>query len=149
MAVMNIPKFERFFRAAASLDVDKEDLRRYDEFVNREISDLLIRGQAAAKANDRDIIQPHDLPITKGLQESIHSFKALNEDIDLQSVLEQLTKLPVLDMDYSDETRAKLPEIAGGLSVALARSFKIVNPDLKNPMSQDWDKAFKLFDLLL
>lgn len=149
MAVMNIPKFERFFRAAASLDVDKADLRRYDEFVNREISDLLIRGQAAAKANDRDVIQPHDLPITKGLQESVHAFRALNEDIDLQDVLEQLTRLPVLDMDYSDETRAKLPEIAGGLSVALARSFKIVDPDLKNPMSQDWDKAFKLFDLLL
>jgi hypothetical protein len=149
MAVMNIPKFERFFRAAASLDVDKEDLRRYDEFVNREISDLLIRGQAAAKANDRDVIQPHDLPITKGLQESIHAFKALNEDIDLQDVLEQLTRLPVLDMAYSDETRTKLPEIAGGLSVALARSFKIVDPDLKNPMSQHWDKAFKLFDLLL
>lgn len=149
MAVMNIPKFERFFRAAASLDVDKEDLRRYDEFVNREISDLLLLGQAAAKANDRDVIQPHDLPITKGLQESIHAFRALNEDIDLQDVLAQLAKLPVLDMEYSDETRAKLPEIAGGLSVALARSFKIVNPDLKNPMSQDWDRAFKLFDLLL
>jgi hypothetical protein len=29
------------------------------------------------------------------------------------------------------------------------RSFKIVDPDLKNPMRQDWDKAFKLFDLLL
>lgn len=149
MAVMNIPKFERFFRAAASLDVDKADLRRYDEFVNREISDLLIRGQAAAKANDRDVIQPHDLPITKGLQESVHAFRALDEAIDLEDVLEQLTQLPVLDMDYSDETRAKLPEIAGGLSVALARSFKIVDPDLKNPMSQDWDKAFKLFDLLL
>jgi hypothetical protein len=146
---MNIPKFERFFRAAGSLDVDKEDLRRYDEFVNREISDLLIRGQATAKANDRDVIEPHDLPITKGLQESIHAFRALNEDIDLQEVLEQLTRLPMLDMEYSDETRAKLPEIAGGLSVALARSFKVVAPDLKNPMSQDWDRAFKLFDLLL
>jgi hypothetical protein len=149
MPVMNIPKFERLFRAAASLDVDKEDLRRYDEFVNHEISDLLIRGQATAKANARDVIEPHDLPITKGLQESIHAYKALNEDIDLQDVLEQLTRLPVLDMAYSDETRAKLPEIAGGLTVALARSFKIVDPALKNPMSQDWDRAFKLFDLLL
>ncbi|WP_218669397.1 DUF1931 family protein [Massilia sp. KIM] len=149
MAVMNIPKFERFFRAAASLDIDKEDLRRYDEFVNREIADLLVRGQATAKANDRDVIEPHDLPITKGLQESIHAFRALDEDIALQDVLDQLTRLPVLDMEYSDETRARLPEIAGGLSVALARSFKIVDPDLKNPMSRDWDKAFKLFDLLL
>src|ERR1700704_1927884 len=29
MTVMNIAKFERFFRLAAGLDVDKEDLRRY------------------------------------------------------------------------------------------------------------------------
>jgi hypothetical protein len=151
MPVMSIPKFERFFRAAASLDIDKEDLRRYDEFVNHKIYDLLLRGQANAKANDRDIIEPHDLPITKGLQESIHAYRALNEEnqIDLPSILEQLTKLPVMDMDYNDETRARLPEVAGGLSVALARSFKIMNPDLKNPMSQDWDKAFKMFDQLL
>jgi hypothetical protein len=151
MPVMSIPKFERFFRAAASLDIDKEDLRRYDEFVNHKIYDLLLRGQANAKANDRDTIEPHDLPITKGLQESIHAYRALNEEnqIDLPSILEQLTKLPVMDMDYNDETRARLPEVAGGLSVALARSFKIMNPDLKNPMSQDWDKAFKMFDQLL
>jgi hypothetical protein len=146
---MSIPKFERFFRAAASLDVDKEDLRRYDEFVNHKIYDLLLRGQANAKANDRDVIQPFDLPITKGLQESIHAFRPINEDIDLQSILEQLTRLPVLDMEYSDETRAKIPEIAGGLSVGLARSFKIMNPDLKNPMPNDWDKAFKVFDTVL
>jgi hypothetical protein len=149
MPVMSIPKFERFFRAAASLDVDKEDLRRYDEFVNHKVYDLLLRGQANAKANDRDVIEPFDLPITKGLQESIHAFRPINEEIDLQSILEQLTKLPVLDMEYSDDTRARIPEIAGGLSVGLARSFKIMNPDLKNPMSDDWDKAFKIFDTVL
>jgi hypothetical protein len=149
MPVMSIPKFERFFRAAASLDVDKEDLRRYDEFVNHKVYDLLLRGQANAKANDRDVIEPFDLPITKGLQESIHAFRPINEDIDLQSILEQLTKLPVLDMEYSDDTRARIPEIAGGLSVGLARSFKIMNPDLKNPVPDDWDKAFKIFDTVL
>jgi hypothetical protein len=49
-------------------------------------------------------------------------------------------------MEYSDETRAKLPEIAG---VPVARSLNVINPDLNNPTSQDWDKAFSLFDLLL
>jgi hypothetical protein len=149
MPIMSIPKFERFFREAASVDVDKEDLRRYDEFINRKLYDLLLRGQATAKANDRDVILPHDLPVTKGLQESIHAFRAINEGIELQPILDQLTRLPVLAMEYSDEVRAQLPEVAGGLSVALARCFKIVNPDLKNPMSQDWDKATQLFDLVL
>jgi hypothetical protein len=149
MSIMSIAKFERFFRAVAELDVDKEDLRRYDEFVNHKIYDLLLRGQATAKANDRQIILPIDLPITKGLQESIHSFRQYNEDIELQPILEQLAKLPVMDLEYSDETEAMIPEIAGGISVALARAFKVMEPDLKNPMSQHWEKTFRIFDLLL
>jgi hypothetical protein len=77
MSIMGVAKFERFFRVAASLDVDKADLKRYSEFVNKKIHDLLIRGVAAAKANGRDRIQPFDLPITKGLEESIHNFKKI------------------------------------------------------------------------
>jgi hypothetical protein len=149
MALMSIPKFERFFRAVAGLDVDKEDLRRYDEFVNRKIYDLLLRAQATAKANGRDIIWPYDLPITKGLQESIHSFREFDKDIQLKPILDQVTKFPVMDLDYGEDTEAELTEVAGGLSVALARSFKIFDPDLKNPMTQHWDKAFRMFDLLL
>src|SRR5689334_13063382 len=45
MALMGIAKFERFFRLAAGLDVDKSDLRRYSDFVNGKIYDLLLRGQ--------------------------------------------------------------------------------------------------------
>jgi hypothetical protein len=149
MRVMSIPKFERFFRLAAGLDVDKADLKRYSEFVNRKIYDLLLRGQAAAKANGRDIIEPFDLPITKGLQESIHEFRSVDAEIELQPILDDLLARPPLDLAYSVETEARLPEIAGGLSVALARSFKIIDPDVKNPQSEQWERSFRIFDLLL
>jgi Domain of unknown function (DUF1931) len=36
------------------------------DFGNDVIYDLLIMGQATARANARDIIEPGDLPITKG-----------------------------------------------------------------------------------
>ena len=75
MELFGVARFERFFRAAAGLDVDKDDLRRFDDFLNDKIYDLLLRGQANAKANGRDVIEPQDLPITKGLQESIYAFK--------------------------------------------------------------------------
>jgi hypothetical protein len=149
MTVMNIAKFERFFRLAAGLDVDKEDLRRYSDFVHKKTYDLLLRGQANAKANERDVIQPFDLPITKGLQESCHAFRRLNEEIELQPILQGLAQLPQMDMAYGEETVARLPEIIGGLSYALARSFKIVEPSLKNPQTGHWETAFQLFDLLL
>jgi hypothetical protein len=149
MALMSIAKFEHFFRSAAGLDVDKADLKRYDEFVNHKIHDLLVKAEGTAKANDRDIIFPFDLPITKGLQERMHEFRKLDTEIDLQEILDGLTKRPALDLDYNEETEAMLPQIAGGLSVALARSFKIIEPTLKNPMSEHWERAFALYDLLL
>ena len=90
-----------------------------------------------------------DLPITKGLQESIHRFQKLDEDIELQPVLEHLATLPPLDLLVYEDTQARLPAVAGGLSVALAEAFKIIHPKLKNPGSAHWEQAFHLFDLLL
>ena len=149
MRVMGVPKFERFFREAASLDVDKDDIKRYSDFVNEEIYDLLIIGQATAKANGRDVIERWDLPITKGLQESIHKFTRMDEDIELEPILDELAARPQLDATLSEETTADLARIAGGVSVALARAFKLIDTRLQNPSSEHWERAFQLFRLLM
>ncbi|MCG0283749.1 DUF1931 family protein [Streptomyces sp. PSAA01] len=39
MTVMGVSKFERFFRAAAGLDVDRNDLKRYGDFVDAKLYD--------------------------------------------------------------------------------------------------------------
>jgi hypothetical protein len=149
MAVMNVPTFERFFRTAAGLDVDKSDVKRYNDFVNEQIYDLLIIAQAKAKANARDVIEPHDLPVTKGLQECIHRFRQLDEEIGLEPILEDLAARPQLDLTLSEETQAELPGIAGGVSLALAGAFEILAPNLRNPQTAQWERAFRLFDLVL
>ena len=113
---MGITQFERFFRRTASLDVDKQDLKRYSNFINHKIYDLLVRGQAVAGANDRDIIEPHDLPITPGLQEDIYAFSKLDELIGLYSILEHIAGRPPLDRALSDATNPVSP----GLLVASA-----------------------------
>jgi hypothetical protein len=147
--VMSVARFERFFRIAASLNVDKQDLKRYSDFINQKVYDLLLRGEATARANGRLIIEPFDLPITKGLQESIHAFKSIDEQIELRPILEQLTARPPLDLAYGEDTEARLPEVVGGLSVALARAFKIIDGDLKNPQTEHWQRCFRIFDLLM
>jgi Domain of unknown function (DUF1931) len=147
--VMGVTRFERFFRAAAGLDVDKEDLKRYGDFVNRKVYDLLIRGAAVAKANGRDLIQPVDLPITKGMQENIHRFKEVDETVEMRPILNHLIARPPLDLDLSEETEAELYVVAGGLSIALARTFKMIDPHLKNPQARHWERSFQIFDLLL
>ena len=149
MPVMGVARFERFFRAAAGLDVDKDDLKRYGDFVDQQVYDLLLVGQAAAKANRRDLVQPSDLPITKGLQESIHEFERIDQEVELQPILDQLAALPPLDLSLGEDTEARLPAIVGGLAVALARTLKIIDPDVKNPQSRHWERAFRIFNLLL
>jgi hypothetical protein len=146
---MSIARFERFFRVAAGLDIDKNDLKRYSDFVNQKTYDLLLQGQATAKANGRDIIEPFDLPITRGLQERMYEFRDIDEEIELKPILDYIATQPQLDLTCSVETEARLPEIVGGLSVALARTFKIIDPALKNPQTLQWERAFSIFNLLL
>ena len=149
MPVVAIDRFERFFRAAASLDVDRNDLKRYEDFVNEKVYDLLLIAQAKAKANGRDVIAAYDIPVTKGLQECVHEFRKLDKDIELRPVLDGLTARPPLDLTLGDDAEQRLPDIVGGLSVALARTFKIMNPELKNPQAAHWERALRTFDLLL
>jgi hypothetical protein len=149
MPVMGVHRFERFFRAAGGLDVDKEDLKRYSDFVLDKTYDLLVIAQAKAKANGRDVIEPVDLPVTKGLQECLHDFTKLDEEVELRPIIEHMTAVPPLDVSLSEEALARLPDVVGGLSVALARTFKILDPDVKNPQTSHWERAFQVFDLVL
>ena len=73
----------------------------------------------------------------------------MDEAAEVRPILEQMVAIPPLELAYSEETEGSLPEIAGGLSLALARAFKILEPKLKNPQTEHWEQAFRVFDLLL
>jgi hypothetical protein len=148
VTISGVPRFQRFFRTASGLHVDKDDLKRYRDFLNRKVYDLVLMAEATAEANQRDVVQPEDLPITKGLQQSIHEFEKLDIEPEVVPLLEQLEALPPLDMELADPTMDRLSVVAGGLSLALARTIRIIDPGLKAPHADDWERAFKIFDLL-
>jgi histone H3/H4 len=147
--VQGINQIVHFFRAAAELEVDKEDIKRYYEFVDKKMEDLLLMAQHTAKSNDRITVEPRDLPLTKGLQESVHAFEKLDLDIGLERILDKEVPEPQIDLPYSEATEARLPAIAGGMSLALARTFKIIDPEVKHPATAMWERAFGIFNLLL
>ena len=149
MHLFAISTFERFFHLAAGIAIDKNDLRRFDDFVNDKVYDLLLRAVANAQANGRDVVEPQDLPITGGLQQSIYTFSSIDADVSLDAIVDHLAKRPPLDLLYDDETQDSLPQIAGGLGVALARTFRILDESQKTPQPGHWDKATRIFDLLL
>jgi hypothetical protein len=146
---MGFKKFERLFRAAAEVRVDRDDIKSYLDFVDDVIYDLLITAQATAKANIRDIIAPSDLPVTKGLQECVREFQRIEEEVELRPLLDQLAARPPLDVGLSAEAEARLPLLYGGITVALAKIFKIVDAELTAVHRSEWERAFRLFRLLI
>src|SRR3984885_15665602 len=89
-----IPAFERFFRSVASIKIDKNDVRRFREFVDEQIDDIAIAGRNSAKWNGRDVVVPQDLPITKGVQERMREFDNLDEAGECRNLLHQVGRGP-------------------------------------------------------
>ncbi len=148
MIVPGATHIEKLFREVAGMDLDKSDLARVREFVDGMVYRLLVSAVARARANGRDIIQPQDLPVSAGLQERIHEFRGYEVAVELEPLLKSLEKLPPLELDYAVEVEEVLPEIIGGLTVALAHLFTVVEPGLKNPQTEHWEKVERIFRLL-
>jgi len=144
-----VSKFEKLFRKIGSFDIDKSDVYRLTLFINDVTHRLLQTGIENASVNNRDVLWVQDLPITQGLQESMKEFKKYDEDINIDHILEDLATLPPLKYEIGVDIQEKLPEIQGGLIVALIKTFRILDERKKNPQTEDWEKAIQIFETLL
>ncbi len=147
--VMGIKQFQKLFREAAKLNIDKNDIKRLSDFVSKQLHNLLVLGQVTASINGRDIIDYQDIPITAGLQQAIRDFKGYNEELSLSPILEQQAKLPPLKLGISDMLEKKIPELVGGITVSLAKVFKAIKPELKNPGTEEWQQVEEIYHILL
>jgi hypothetical protein len=145
---LGIPVFERFFRSVGSIKIHKNDVRRFREFVDEQIDDIAIAGRNSAKWNGRDVVVAQDLPITKGVQERMREFDKLEEAEEIRELLRQVVRQPPGDVTFAEDTERLLPELFGALSIALARSFRVVDPKLSSPSTEHWDQVFTLFRLV-
>ncbi|UXA11034.1 DUF1931 family protein [Mycobacterium sp. SMC-8] len=143
-----IPVLERFFRSVGGIKIDKNDVRRFREFIDEKIDDIAIAGRNSAKWNGRDVIVPQDLPITKGVQERMREFDKLEEAEEIRELLRQAVRNPPGDVMFAEDTEQLLPELFGGLSIAVARSFRVVDATVSNPSTEDWDRVYELFRLV-
>jgi hypothetical protein len=149
MAVVGFTKLEALFRKAAGLDIHKGHAKDITDIVEQKLVDLLIAGERNANMNGRDVIWEADLPITKGLQETIIEFRKLEEEIDLQDVLNMLTTYPPLKYPYSAELEEKLPEVTGALIVVMARIMKEVDDNDRALDHKTIEKTKRIMDLTL
>jgi hypothetical protein len=153
MDAIGISQCELLFRRIASLDLDKTDVKRAYDTVDGLLRDLLARAEAVAQANGRDIMAPHDLPLTAGLDHNVDEFKRLvrndPEFKDITELVEKVAPLPPMDLAYSADLEQAMPDIAGGLLVTIARTLRAIYPDLKQPQTREWERLDAVFSVVL
>jgi Domain of unknown function (DUF1931) len=60
-----------------------------------------------------------------------------------------LATYPPLERTLSLDVEAMLPELVGTLAMLAGQAMKIIDPDVKNPDSEMWERVLRLMDLLL
>jgi hypothetical protein len=147
--IIGYTRLKAFLRRSAGLDIDKSDMDRLTDLIGGKLNDLLVIGVRNASYNNRDIVMEPDLPLTKGILEHIKIFRRYEEEIDLKPILDHLATYPPLERTLSLDVEAMLPELVGTLAMLAGHAMKIIDPDVKNPDSEMWERVLRLMDLLL
>jgi Domain of unknown function (DUF1931) len=147
--LMGYTHMKEFLRRSAGLDIDKSDMDRLTDLVGKKLNDLLVIGVRNASYNHRDIVMEPDLPLTKGILEHMRVFRRYEESIDLKPILDHLATYPPLERPLSLDVEAKLPDIVGTLIMLAGQAMKIIDPEVKNPGSDLWERVLRLMELML
>ncbi len=147
--VVGARRLAELLRRVAGLNVDKSDLERLAELVGQKLNDLLIAGVRNASYNHRDLVMEPDLPLTKGMLQSLQEFRAYAEVIELEPILEHLATYPPLERELSEEVTNLLPDLVGMLILVAARLMKIIDPEVVNPGTAMWERTTAAMNLLV
>jgi hypothetical protein len=147
--VFGANRLEELVWRVSEVELDKSDLQRLSDFVSDKLHDLLLVGVQHASYNDRDLIMEPDLPLTRGLRESMRDFELYEEEVEIKPILEQLATYPQLEREPSQEVIDLLPEIVGTLIMVTTQLMTVVDPGISNPDSETWDRVTEALNLLI
>lgn len=147
--IIGYNRLKNFLRRSTGIDIDKSDMERLADLMGKKLNDLLVIGVCNASYNNRDIVMEPDLPLTKGFLEHVKDFRRYDEQIGLKPILDQLATYPPLERALGLGVEAMLPEIVGTLAMLAGKSMKTIDPDVKNPEAEMWERVLCLMDLLL
>jgi hypothetical protein len=149
MSVTGFTKLEALFRKVASIDIKKGHAKDIIDVIETKLVDLLIAAERNANMNGRDVIWESDLPITKGLQETMITLKDINNEIGIHDFLESVTSIPSLKYPLTLELEEKLHIVTGTLLVVMAKIIKEIDNNDRALDHETISRTKKIMDLTL
>ena len=151
--VVGFTKLQTLYRRFVGLDIDKAKATYIIDVAEKKLADLFEVAFERARAEGRDTVSWRDLPITKGLKETMERYEREREELgekelDIGPIAEYLSG--IIDYDkVEEEVREKLPTLVGTLLILMGYIMKLVDPSARRPSKEDLERAKQILDLTL
>ena len=151
--IIGLSRLEALYRTFTGLDLDKGRAEAILDLASRKLEDLFIAGLERAYARGSDVVEIIDLPITKGLRNTIEEYKRERERLndprlDLAPIVDYLTGR-ITGLVIGESARSELQDLTAAILLLAGRVIKTIDPTTRKPSKEDIERARKILDLTL
>jgi len=79
----------------------------------------------------------------------MQDFELYEEELEIESILDQLATYPMMDREPSQEVIDMLPSLMGTLIMVTTQLMTVVDPGVENPGGETWERVTETMDLLV
>ncbi len=151
--IVGYSRLESLYRAFLGLDLDKSKAEMIIDVSSKKLEDLFRVGMERAYVRGSDVVEYYDLPITKGLQETIKWYRREREKhndprLELGPIVDYLMDR-VKGLVIGETVRDNLQDLTAAVLLLIGRVIKYVDPGTRKPSKEAIERAARILDLTL
>ena len=151
--IVGYSRLEGLYRTFLGLDLDKGKAEMIIDFSAKKLEDLFRVGMERAYARGGDVVEYYDLPITRGLAETIEWYRRERERLrdprlELGPIVDYLLAR-VRGLVIGESVRENLQDLTADLLLLLGLVVKHVDPGVRKPGKEALERAARILDLTL
>ncbi len=151
--VVGLPRLQALYRRFVGMDLDKSKAAFVLEVAEETLRRLFEAGVERAAAEGRSVVEWRDLPVTRGLAETMERYEAErarlgDPRLDLSPILGFLAGA-LGGMEVSGEVRERLPGLAATALLLVGYVARTVDPGARRPGRDDLERARRILRLTL
>lgn len=151
--IVGYSRLEGLYRMFLGLDLDKSKAELIIELSSKKLEDLFRVGLERAYIRGSDVVEYYDLPITKGLQETIEWYRRERERLqdprlELGPIVDYLVSR-VKGLAIGETVRDNLQDLTAAVLLLIGMVIKLVDPGTRKPSKEAIERAARILDLTL